>query len=528
MGFKSKLRLVQVHRYLTYGVLFGLLFPLASWSFLLGWKFDWSIELLITLHQQHPLLYVIDSAPLFLGWLAAFAGYQKDQLEAERDRFYLAAFKDDLTGLPNRRSFHQQVLQQHAFHQPNSRAIGTLLFIDLDKFKLVNDSFGHHLGDHLLKVIGERLLSQVRATDKVFRLGGDEFLVLLPPVDLSESQAEAQARKVAAHIIKVIAKPVALEGHLVTVDSSVGISLYDTSESWDRIVTRGDNAMYHAKQNRAQSIVFYTDQLHQELIAKTCLLEALDEGIKSDQLRVYYQPQFNSTHQLTGAEALTRWEHPTLGLLTPDQFIPLAEQHFKIATIDGWVIESVFKQIRCWSKLGLLIPKVAINLSPVSLADKGFIALIDRVSGRYGVQPDQVVFELTEQVNLQSYVDAIENVLDQLVVRGYHISIDDFGTEYAAMTTLKRLPISQIKIDRSFIADIESNKESVAITQALLMLADALQVEVVAEGVETQKQMSVVNQLGCNYFQGHLFSEPLLPNELRSLYQDYTPTCQTH
>lgn len=192
------------------------------------------------------------------------------------------------------------------------------------------------------------------------------------------------------------------------------------------------------------------------------------------------------------------------------------------------MIESVFKQIRCWSKLRLLIPKVAINLSPVSLADKGFIALIDRVSGRYGVQPDQVVFELTEQVNLQSYVDAIENVLDQLVVRGYHISIDDFGTEYAAMTTLKRLPISQIKIDRSFIADIESNKESVAITQALLMLADALQVEVVAEGVETQKQMSVVNQLGCNYFQGHLFSEPLLPNELRSLYQDYTPTCQTH
>ena len=436
------------------------------------------------------------------------------QKEFER-KLTSAANYDVLTGLPNRRYFYDYLAGQLETHQ-GSDEIGTLLFLDLDRFKLVNDSLGHSIGDQLLQVVSKRLQASVRTGDLVCRLGGDEFIVLLPLQEMVVEQADERAEKIARQITAAVKQPIKVGQHELSAHMSIGISHFTMTDGVETIVTRSDNAMYLAKGDAASNIAFYTDAVHQQLTHQMQVLEGIQEALVEDQFFMHYQPQFNHRQELIGVEALVRWQHSQLGLLLPDQFIGLAEQYHRINEIGSWVIDSVLSQVAQWHQAGYVLPKVAINISPIQLLDENFTRVVDQLAERYGINPEGIVFEITESTDIEHF-NLISTVLVALKARGYRFSLDDFGTGYASMTHFKRLPFSQVKIDQSFVADIESNADSLAIAEVVLAMARSLKLEVIAEGVETQSQLEILNKLGCTGYQGYLFSKPLSVQAITSL-----------
>ncbi|HIO45096.1 MAG TPA: PAS domain S-box protein, partial [Methylococcales bacterium] len=319
-----------------------------------------------------------------------------------------AANHDVLTGLPNRRYFYEYLQKQLTAHQGTAE-IGTLLFLDLDRFKLVNDSLGHNVGDKLLKIVAQRLLAIVRAGDLVCRLGGDEFVVLLSLESIPRAQAAEQAKKIATKITGVLSQPIHIEEHILSAYSSIGVYCFIRSDSIDEIIMRADNAMYLAKGDVSSHIAFYTDAVHQDLVHQMQVLEGISEALVGDQFVMDYQPQFNHHRELMGVEALIRWQHPQLGMLAPDQFIALAERHHRINEIGAWVIGSVFSQVAQWRQAGLALPKVAINISPMQLLDENFIGVVDQLAQQYRINPEGVVFEITESANIEHF-DLIKKV----------------------------------------------------------------------------------------------------------------------
>ena len=258
----------------------------------------------------------------------------------------------------------------------------------------MNDSLGHSVGDQLLKIVSQRLLASVRKEDLVCRLGGDEFVVLLPFESITSTQAAEQAKKIATKIIGALSQPIHVEEHILCADGSIGICYFTTTDSVEEIVKRSDNAMYLAKGDASTHIAFYTDAIHQDLMHQMEVLKGIDEGLVEGQFFMCYQPQFNHLQELIGVEALIRWQHPRLGLLTPDQFIGLAEQYHRINEIGTWVIGSVFSQVAQWSQAGLALPKVAINISPMQLLNEGFIGVVDSLAKQYRINPKEIVFSL--------------------------------------------------------------------------------------------------------------------------------------
>jgi EAL domain-containing protein (putative c-di-GMP-specific phosphodiesterase class I) len=271
---------------------------------------------------------------------------------------------------------------------------------------------------------------------------------------------------------------------------------------------QADNAMYQAKEDMSTNIAFFTDSVRQVLVDQMNVLEAVNEALERDQFIMCYQPQYNHERELIGLEALIRWQHPRMGLLSPDKFIPLAETHHRINAIGTWVLDAVFKQVQQWREAGLTLPKVAINISSIQLLDAGFVTVVEDLAEQYGIYPKQVVFEITESIGIEHFV-LVQGVLEDLKVQGYRFSLDDFGTGYASMTNFKRLPFSQVKVDQSFIADIEKDGDSLAIVEVVLALARSLHLEVIAEGVETRGQFDILDRLECTGYQGYLFSKPL-------------------
>ena len=425
------------------------------------------------------------------------------------------ANEDLLTGLPNRRYF-QTFLEQHSRGDQGTDEIGTLMFLDLDRFKLVNDSLGHGIGDQLLQVVAQRLQASVRAGDLVCRLGGDEFVVLLPLQEVVFEKADEQAERTARQITAAVEQPIHVDQHILSAHISIGISHFNAGDSVETIIKRSDNAMYLAKNDKTSHIAFYTDAVHQQLTHQMQVLEGITEALTDNQFLMHYQPQFNQDRELIGVEALVRWQHSQLGLLLPDQFIGLAEQYHRINEIGSWVIDSVLSQVAQWHQAGYVLPKVAINISPIQLLDENFTRVVDQLAERYGINPEGIVFEITESTDIEHF-NLISTVLEALKARGYRFSLDDFGTGYASMTHFKRLPFSQVKIDQSFVADIESNADSLAIAEVVLAMARSLKLEVIAEGVETQSQLEILNKLGCTGYQGYLFSKPLSVQAITSL-----------
>ncbi|HUQ75847.1 MAG TPA: EAL domain-containing protein [Burkholderiales bacterium] len=428
------------------------------------------------------------------------------------DALRFVATHDSLTGLPNRVMFGQRL--DHAINQADRRR-GRLavLFIDLDRFKVINDTLGHEFGDRLLREVAQRLLGVVRAADTVARLGGDEFVVLLE--DIGEPVAAAG---VAQKLIASLAQGVTLAGKEYHVSASVGVSTYpDDARDAQELLKFADIAMYGAKEQGRNTFQFYAARHNIHTVERLTLESGLRRALERGQLVLYYQPLVEvRRRRIVGVEALVRWQHPELGLLPPGSFIGIAEETGLIVPIGQWVMQAACAAQRSWLDAGLPPMRMSVNLSPRQLQYGELIADIARTARASGCEPRTLTFEITESMVMQDPERAVA-LLEEMRALGVRIAIDDFGTGHSSLSYLKRFPADELKIDRSFITDIPADKGDAAITQAIISLAHSLGMGVVAEGVETQAQLDFLTAQGCDEFQGYLFSKPLPDTELREL-----------
>jgi diguanylate cyclase (GGDEF)-like protein/PAS domain S-box-containing protein len=428
----------------------------------------------------------------------------KNAVETIRD----LAFFDPLTRLPNRRALLDSLRQApHAdAHSPRTRA---LLFIDLDDFKTLNDSLGNRVGDLFLQEIARRLTACVGHADTVARFSGDEFAVILEYLGNTPEEAAAHAKTVAEKVLAAVRQPCVIADHTCRSGASIGIALFDEAgESVDEVVQQANIAMHQAKSAGRNAIRFFAPALQAAVNARAAMEKDLHHAIETNQFQLYYQHQVDSTGMI-GAEALIRWHHPTRGLLTPHEFIPLAEETGLILAIGGLVLESACTQIASWAmRKESAHTQVAVNVSARQFRQPDFVERLLAVLDRTGANPENLKLELTESM----LADDIDHLIAQMIIlksHGLKFSLDDFGTGYSSLSNLKRLPLDQLKIDRTFVRDIQVDVASGAIAETIISLGRAMGLSVIAEGVETEDQRQFLANLGCQQFQGFLFSHPL-------------------
>ncbi len=429
------------------------------------------------------------------------------KLETANEELTHRAFSDALTGLPNRRLFEEHLaLAAQRMRRPGAGAENrrlAVLFIDLDGFKPVNDSLGHAAGDEVLKTAGQRLRGLVRSGDTVARIGGDEFLVLLD--GLADT---AECEQIAKRFLEAISRPFEVAGQVVQIACSIGVAMLEQDGEDVRLIPNADAAMYAAKRVGGASVAFFEEHMvvnaAQQLTLQSDLRAALERG----QFELYYQPKIDARrHRISGVEALLRWNHPTRGIVPPNDFIPLAERSGLIVAMGRWVIDEACRQIAAWHAESRNL-RVAVNVSVLQLGDPAFVGDVKASLERHGVAASQLLCEVTESV-LMHDVPAAVRVLESLRDIGVHLSIDDFGTGYSSLNQLKNLPARQLKIDRSFVQDLETTGEARAVVKSLIQLAHAMRLNVVAEGVETAGQRDILTGLGCDELQGFLFARPM-------------------
>lgn len=418
-------------------------------------------------------------------------------------RIHRLAYFDNLTGLPNRELFFDRFT--HAIQRANRQGGGiTLLFLDLDRFKNVNDGLGHPIGDQLLKAVGTRLQGLVRSEDTVARLGGDEFTVLL------ESIAEQEAvERVASKLIAALSQPFDIDDHRLHIGTSVGISRYPKDgDDAATLVKNADAAMYRAKAAGRNNFQFYAADMSSISNEKVAMEERMHRAVKNEEFVLHYQPQFDRHSRVIGVEALVRWQDPVLGLVPPGRFIPLAEENGLIVTIGEWVLRTACRQMQQWREQGAPEMRMSVNLAGPQITRGNIVATVSNVLTETGLDPKYLELEVTETFVMDHATQAV-NILAQLRELGVRIAIDDFGTGHSSLATLKRLPSDTLKIDRAFVRDIPDDLNDMAIARAILAMGKQLNLDIVAEGVETDAQKVFLSDEGCNYFQGFLFSRPL-------------------
>ncbi|VUZ23960.1 Uncharacterised protein [uncultured Comamonas sp.] len=428
----------------------------------------------------------------------------------DQERIYRLAHYDVLTGLPNRTLLAERSQQAIASAQMQHTPLA-VLFLDLDHFKHVNDSLGHKVGDHLLARIAQRLRQTVREYDTVARLGGDEFVLLLP-------RANAQgAQRVAGKVAQAFDQPFHIGQHELTLGCSVGVALYpQDGRDFDALVQSADMAMYGAKREGRNTYRFFTSQMQAQSMRALELENALRRALERDQLSLHYQPQVDAaTGKVVGVEALLRWQHPELGMVSPTEFIPVAESSGLIWPIGQWVLETAAHQLNAWRSKGLLHITMAVNLSARQFHQPQLPDLVRDVLQQADVPPQCFELELTESAAM-SDVPAAEQTLAELQKLGVRLSIDDFGTGYASLTQLKRLPSYKLKIDQSFVRDLDKGDTDKAMVNAIVRMAQAMGLRITAEGVETQDQLDFLQTLGCDEAQGYYFSRPKPAAEIES------------
>jgi diguanylate cyclase (GGDEF)-like protein/PAS domain S-box-containing protein len=445
------------------------------------------------------------------GVLTNYFGIFSDISERKKAeaKIHQLAFYDPLTDLPNRRLLMDR-LQQAFSVSARSGEHGAVVFIDLDDFKMLNDTKGHDIGDLLLNEVAKRLSLSVRDGDTVARLGGDEFVIVLESLSADTGEAATQAELVAEKIRSALNQPCQLKEHLQHTTPSVGIVLFKGhQESIDDLLKHADTAMYQAKTAGRNTIRFYDPDMQEALEARAELESELRLAIDRQQLCLYYQIQVDNLHRPLGVEVLLRWEHPERGLILPVQFIPLAEETGLIVPIGLWVLKTACAQLEVWQHDALTRDlKLAVNVSAKQFRQADFVAQARRVLLESGARPSHLKLELTESTVLKNVEDIIAK-MRELKLLGLSFSMDDFGTGYSSLQYLKRLPLDQIKIDQSFVCDITSDPNDAAIVQAIIAMAGALGLSVLAEGVETKEQQEFLELRGCYAFQGHLFGEPV-------------------
>jgi len=431
---------------------------------------------------------------------------------------YLAQF-DPLTGLANRSLLWDRL--DHAIVRARREGgIVTLMFVDLDDFKAVNDQFGHGTGDALLKNVAERLEGTVRESDTIARLGGDEFTVVL------EGQHRPEfAGVVARNILDALAAPYRIGGREIFMTASIGIVVYPLDgDIVDDLVRDADTAMYAAKEAGRNNFQFFTPELRAQTTERLKLIDSLRRALAAgDQLRLVYQPKFGvAGGKLVGVEALLRWQHPEFGLVSPSRFIPLAEETDLIIPLGRWVIEQACEQAARWRDEGLSALPVSINVSSRQFHYGDLIQTVEAALRRFGLDPGLVELELTEGTLIED-VELARRMLERLREIGVRVSVDDFGTGYSSLSYLKQFPIDALKIDRSFIDGIADHSDGAAISTAIIRMGHSLRMEVIAEGVETVDQLEVLRELDCDVVQGFLLGKPDTPEEIASLVQAGKP-----
>jgi len=454
------------------------------------------------------------------GQVTHFVATGKDVTERmqTQERLQHMAQHDALTELPNRALFLDRLKQALARARWHKRLVA-VLFVDMDRFKTINDTLGHEIGDKLLQALAERFSVSVREGDTVARFGGDEFVVLLDDV-ASEKDIGALAQKV----IEMLAPPFEIGGQSLYITASIGVSLYpNDGEDSTTLLKNADIAMYRAKDLGKNTYQFYSADMSARAFERLTLESSLRHAIERNEFRLYYQPQIDSASgAILGVEALLRWQHPDFGLVAPAEFIPLLEETSLIVPVGDWVFRTACEQLCAWHAAGWPTLRMAVNLSPRQFQAAGLAIMVERGLATVGCDPGLIELEITENVLLR-HAAATLDTLDALRTLGVRLAIDDFGTGYSSLSYLRRYAIDTLKIDRSFVHDVPGDPDDSAIASAIIVMAQSLKLDVIAEGVETEAQRDFLRERGCHLMQGYLFSRPLPAEEIPRLLETRNP-----
>ncbi|WP_156386921.1 MULTISPECIES: EAL domain-containing protein [unclassified Rhizobium] len=443
---------------------------------------------------------------------AHLAGIAIERQKSE-ERIHFMAHHDALTGLPNRVLFDERVVQALEKAARNNQWVA-LAFLDLDNFKLINDSLGHKAGDELLRVVARRMLSCVRKTDMVVRVGGDEFIILL--TDLPAENGIIVPRL--EEIRRTIAAPLTLAGRSLQVSCSMGVVAFPEHGSTpEEMLANADAAMYRAKEVGRNNLQIFNAEMAATAHEKLRRYEALREAIMREEFVLHFQPQMNlATGRIFATESLLRWQHPTLGIVPPGDFIPLAEETGLIVDIGDWVLNAACRQNKAWQDAGLPPIVISVNVSARQFREGDWVSRVALALQESGLEARYLELELTESLIMQDVQQAIAT-MHELEALGVQLAIDDFGTGYSSLSALKRFPVKRLKIDRSFVMDIPADEDDKAITSAIISLAQELGMQVIAEGVETEAQVAFLRDNGCNEIQGYFFSRPVPAGDIAQL-----------
>jgi diguanylate cyclase (GGDEF)-like protein/PAS domain S-box-containing protein len=453
------------------------------------------------------------------GHVTRMSGITMDIEDRKNDaeRIQHLAYSDALTGLPNRRLVQDRLTQALASARRQKNRVA-LLFLDLDRFKNINDSLGHAVGDLLLQQVAGRLKTWGREQDTIARVGGDEFLLVLTGLKDITDAAVAAERLMDAIIVEY-----SIQGHALNISCSLGISIFpEHGTNSETLIKNADIAMYSAKESGRNGFRFFTADMDAQAAERLTLENSLQQALDNKQLFLAYQPQMDIVSgKIVGVEALLRWQHPKLGLVPPDKFITIAENSGLIVPVGEWVLRTACAQARKWQEAGLLPVRVAVNVSTVQFRRQGFSKQVERVLHETGFDPQYLELELTESLLLAN-AEANLSVIQELKALGVTLAIDDFGTGYSSFSYLRQFQVSKLKIDRVFIRDVAVNPDDAAITAAIISMAKSLRLKVIAEGVETEEQMSFLRDHQCDEIQGYYFSKPLAVDKVADkLCRDY-------